>query len=790
MADVHGHIGGEEVQLNNAATEATLKALLLATTGSVKKMQEIMDLATKAGIDAHGIENVNHAFVDSYTRLEKFNAMVSLVSSAFSFFRPAIDGVIQSMKAIASGSNNMSDVLSAFGGLPGPLGMVANGLAFLQKMQEENFASYQKLTESGVNFGGAINDLRIAASNMGLTFDQLSGLVVKNSDAFAMMGGGSDKAFKAFANASNQFVNSEAGTHLQALGYTTEQLNQGMVSYIRMTGGRTSKEMENTDALIASTTSYLETLDGLARISGKTREQQQAELDQASKNAAFQAKLATLGPEAQKKATEGMARALALGGKGAVDAFQSKIMGVAPDKAGAMYIAVAGKQAKVVDQIANTVMDKSKTVDDQKVLMVKGIRAAQADIAKYGNSTSFAISRQGGAVGDALNALGISANQAATMTDKEILAAMAESEDKDKMAKSQAAAEVANQKAMRQAREEIITALNQFRKDYMPKIQEFIISLGNLATYVKDNAKTFEKVAIGAIALWGAFKLLEGYLFAKQAMNIIRGGTGIAGSVATTVAGTAASGAGGVGLGASIQSVGTALAAVGRMGLWVGLGVTAIAAVIIQVGAAIAGATWLLGKTLPTLAEGFMSFTYINGKALVETGKGIGALGLALAAFGVGSPLAAAGTVFSNIMGSFSKFFGAKDTIDVINSSVSRLKGSIADLTVLGPALQAFGQGYMAFGAAITLIDVAKAERVTDLMKKPQVSAEVSRLARESLGNTSAGASSTDQKALAQVISQLNTNMAALTRYMAATSDNTSKTVSAVKALNPNYLNH
>jgi hypothetical protein len=293
-----------------------------------------------------------------------------------------------------------------------------------------------------------------------------------------------------------------------------------------------------------------------------------------------------------------MARALALGGKGAVDAFQSKIMDVAPDKAGAMYIAVAGKQARVVDQIANSVFDKSKTVDDQKILMVKGIRAAQADIAKYGNSTAFAISRQGGAVGDALQSLGISANQAATMTDKEILAAMAESDKKSQVDKSQAAAEVANQKAMRQAREEIITALNQFRKDYMPKIQEFIISLGHLATYVKDNAKTFEKVAIGAIALWGAFKLLEGYLFAKQAMNIIRGGTGIAGTVAQTAGGVAGTAARGLGVAASITEVGVAIAGLGAMAGQIALGGTAIAAVIIQVGAAIAGATWLLGKTL------------------------------------------------------------------------------------------------------------------------------------------------------------------------------------------------
>ena len=61
MATVTGHLGSENIQLDNAATESTLKALLLATAGSEQKMREVMAMAAKAGLDSESIENANTA---------------------------------------------------------------------------------------------------------------------------------------------------------------------------------------------------------------------------------------------------------------------------------------------------------------------------------------------------------------------------------------------------------------------------------------------------------------------------------------------------------------------------------------------------------------------------------------------------------------------------------------------------------------------------------------------------------------------------------------------------------
>lgn len=794
MADVYGRIGSDEVELNNAATEATLKLILTGIKAqSAEARKAINEMAQKMGLDPDTIEQVNTELERGLTTWEKVNVAVDLAQRAFDKLTPVINGFQNAMGAIITSSNNVSDVFKAFSSLPGPLGSIASGFALLNKVQEENFASYQKLTQAGVNFGGDINTLRITANNMGLTFDQLSDLVTKNSEAFAMMGGGTDKAVKSFTAMSTQMIQSPIGDHLRALGYTTEQVNQGMINYIKTSGGRTSKEMENTNQLIESSASYLETLDGLARVTGKSRDQQQQLLDEAAKNAAFQAKLATMDEAEKRKATEGMARALALGGKGAVDAFQSKIMGVAPDKAGAMFIATAGKTAMVVDQLANTALDKSKELDDQKALMVRGIHAAQEDIKKYGTGTVFAISRTGGPLGEALQALGASANIAGKMTDEQIAQAL----EKGKVDGSAAADAVENQKKMMEMRQALLDALEALRKEFggdmKTAIVEFARSIKTMADFVKENGELIRKVVIGLTAVWVAWKTAQTAAAIKDVVGSLVGGRGkggIAGTVAEGVA-TAGGGAGrGLGIAVAIEEIGLALAGVGALAPEIALGGLALASVIISVGAAIAGATWLVGKTLPTMAEGFNSFTKIDGDKLASTAKGIGALSVALVAFGATSSLSQVGNTFGQIVGGLTKLFGGKDLTGQIVDMANRLGPVAPTLAILGPAMQAYGNGLLAFGAAVGSIDISKADRVTDLMKKPAVSGEIDKLAKQSLNVTASGSSATDQKALQQVMSQLNTVMSEMRRYMQSTSENTGKAVTELRNLQGNLLPH
>jgi hypothetical protein len=87
-------------------------------------------------------------------------------------------------------------------------------------------------------------------------------------------------------------------------------------------------------------------------------------------------------------------------------------------------------------------------------------------------------------------------------------------------------------------------------------------------------------------------------------------------------------------------------------------GAAIIAGVIVIIGAAIAGAAWMMGKALPTLAEGLLKFNDINGMNLLGVGAGLTALGAGMAAMGVGAVASGIGNLVGGLFGG-----GVEDTI-------------------------------------------------------------------------------------------------------------------------------
>jgi len=74
MAQVTGFIGNEEVELNNAATEATLKLLLSSTMAANKQtLDQLKALATNAGLNAE-------SFDETDTRVRNLGIQSSILS--------------------------------------------------------------------------------------------------------------------------------------------------------------------------------------------------------------------------------------------------------------------------------------------------------------------------------------------------------------------------------------------------------------------------------------------------------------------------------------------------------------------------------------------------------------------------------------------------------------------------------------------------------------------------------------------------------------------------------------
>jgi hypothetical protein len=794
--NVTGSIGNEEVVLNNAATESTLAALLRTAQGDSAVLKA---LAAKAGVDAaaiaavesasqgaaEGLEDVSGASVLADNGLQALNRRIAISDKIFGELNEAFN------KAI-NGSLQSSDVFSSLSKIPGPAGIVASGLMRVAQFQEENMKMYQQISSVGANFGGSLTQMRLAAAGTSMDLQQFGAMITKNSETLAMLGGGVDAGTKNFARLSKELMSSDAGRYLQSLGMTTEQVNQGMLSYISMTGGRSTQELNNTKNLTNSAAEYMTQLDGLARLTGKSKEAQQAELDAASKNAAFQAQLQGMSEEQRAKAVAGMANALALGGKGAVDAFQSKLMGIAPDKAGQMFIATAGEMANVIDKSAGMVTDGSKNVKDMSGTMKEGMRAAQADMGKYSKETLFAIIRAGGPLADSLQQMGITANRANQLTDKEIETAL----KKVELDKSEAEAMAAANKGLKDLGAALIGIISPVVSLLTPVFGLLGKVLSSFASSI-DKLPETGKMIVSVLATIGAGYLAYSLMQKKKLAEEIATGTAkriVGGAGAPSGGGAGALGelgkvGGGIGpvlegLAAGLKSFANPLVLAGAVGLAAALGI-----IITGVGAGIAAASYLIGKSLPTMAEGLDSFSKINGSNLVDVSKGIGALGLAMTAFGAGSAVGAVGAGISSLVGGVSKLFGGNDVMGQITKSVQQFTPVLPQLTALGPAIQSYASGLASFGTAINSINITKAEQVRALLAKPMPAAPIAASGAALTASAAAlNATSGSGENKASDVDALNKTMMEVLKYIKDTAENTKRTHEATRSLNGNMF--
>ena len=129
------------------------------------------------------------------------------------------------------------------------------------------------------------------------------------------------------------------------------------------------------------------------------------------------------------------------------------------------------------------------------------------------------------------------------------------------------------------------------------------------------------------------------------------------------------------------------------------LGAAGLGAAITAIGAGIAGATWLMGKALPTFAKGMEPFEKLDGDKLSKTGKGIAALGAGLAVFSVGGIASGVGSVLGGLSEGIASLFGAKTPFQKLEE-FSRLNIDADKVKSNAEALVAFNKAMAGAGAA------------------------------------------------------------------------------------------
>jgi len=182
------------------------------------------------------------------------------------------------------------------------------------------------------------------------------------------------------------------------------------------------------------------------------------------------------------------------------------------------------------------------------------------------------------------------------------------------------------------------------------------------------------------------------------------GGGGAGGGGRRGTPGVSGAGAAGKGVGDFVGNVGGGVLSGIAKGLsafaspTVALGGAALAGVILVIGAAVAGASWLVGKSLPTFAEGMSAFEDLDGERLKGAGAGMLAVAGGMAAFGAGSAVAGLGNLVGNIADGIGSLFGGKSPLEKIKE-FQEYDLNEAKITANSNAFVAFGKAMAAQGA-------------------------------------------------------------------------------------------
>lgn len=302
MAEVWGELGGNPIELNNAATEATLKQLLAAmlAMGSkggksskfqkeyedqLKKLYEGTKKLTRATDDqTNAADKAAEARKKEIDKLNKNAQALGAMMGAAEMAATKLTSLVQSL---ANMQNSLTGAAQALAQIPivgGTLGAVFGAVA---GAAEKTYKSFQQAAEVGANFGGSIGDMIDAATGAGLTIDQFSGIIAKSGESLALLGGTTANGAKRLAELGRGIRDSNLGNELAALGYTTEAINSGLATYSGMLAKTGALQGMNNQQLIQSTGTYLKNLDAVSKLTGQSKKELEDARQQRMKDAQF-----------------------------------------------------------------------------------------------------------------------------------------------------------------------------------------------------------------------------------------------------------------------------------------------------------------------------------------------------------------------------------------------------------------------------------------------------------------------------------------------------------------------
>ena len=293
-----------KIEAKNAASEKTLQDILKALQGKPANANGGAPAGGGGGGGGGGAGG--RAANSALNAVSKSGSNVAAgLGKLAKGFGGVAAGAAMAVTAFADLSGKLSGMLGGMANMGDSLEAAANQIPLFGKFfgpiaaaTEKATSAFQAATASGSTFGNSVNGLASAASAAGMTMEKYAALVAKNGEAMKFLGGNTEDGANRFAQLGSQMKRSSFMGSLNNLGYTTEEVNEGMASYIKNLGMQNKLNGKSNADLVSGTATYLKEMDQLAKITGETRKDQETARSKLLNDAQYQAKVSSMGEKA------------------------------------------------------------------------------------------------------------------------------------------------------------------------------------------------------------------------------------------------------------------------------------------------------------------------------------------------------------------------------------------------------------------------------------------------------------------------------------------------------------
>ena len=251
----------------------------------------------QAAFDAYNKEFADLGYVTAKTAEEFRNAQIGIknytaeLNKSLKQLGNSVLGLGTSMLKGEQGAavyNNSieagAEAIDAFAAKFGFLGKIIGNLITagakyvveVNKQSDSLFKAYQDLSRAGAANAGGITEVYKQMQQFGYNIEQLGDfgkLIKENSQSLAVMGGTVNQGVKQFGNLAEGVQRSGLQTQFMNMGMTVDQINSGMAGYLKIQNQTGSAAKQNNQQLIQGAAAYIEQLDILTKLTGKSTEE-------------------------------------------------------------------------------------------------------------------------------------------------------------------------------------------------------------------------------------------------------------------------------------------------------------------------------------------------------------------------------------------------------------------------------------------------------------------------------------------------------------------------------------